>query len=75
MNQEEARAQIVEWASAHFADGDDPCEVIVISIEYNEDNENWTAELEVSSSEDNPVVTFFERPYPHTGLQIVSIEY
>lgn len=75
MNEEEARAQIVKWAETNFADGDDPCEAKIIKIEYNENDENWTAELEINTSEDNPIVTFFERPAPHTGLQIVCIEY
>lgn len=75
MTEQEARARIIEWASAHFADEDEPCETKIISIEYNEDDEDWTAELEISTSEDNTIVTFFERPAPYTGLQIVSIEY
>jgi hypothetical protein len=74
MNEEEARLRIIKWAENYFADDNKPC-VKVVSIVFNADDEDWTAELEVSTSEDNPIVTFFERPAPHTGLQIVDIEY
>lgn len=76
MSEEEACAKIIDWAENYFnPNGDEPCTAEVVEIKYDKDDDNWVAELEVSSSADNPTVTFFERPAPHHGLQIVGVEY
>jgi len=76
MNEEEARQAIIAWAKHHFheeLDSEPDVEIIEINPR-DEDGEEWEAELDVSSSADDPQVTFFMAPEPY-GLQIISIDY
>ena len=76
MTEEEARHAITAWTKHQFREELDP-EPDVEIIEINprdEDGEEWEAELDVSSSADDPQVTFFMAPEPY-GLQIISIDY
>jgi hypothetical protein len=61
MTEPEARAVIIHWARGYFApEMDDPLpEVEVLSIVYNEQEDEWTTVLQVSTSADNPTVTFW----------------
>jgi hypothetical protein len=76
MTEAEARKVITQWAKNHFADNEEHVvpDVEVLSIEEQQDDE-WYAELSISTSEDNPLVTFFVSDIPGHGLQIVSVEY
>lgn len=77
MTEEEARNAITRWAKQHFAENEENItpEVEILSIKYDDEEDQWTAELEVSTSADNPTVTFFMDDRPGYGLQIDSVEY
>ena len=76
MTEDEARAKIVKWAKGYFSENHDNVipQIKIVSIAYDEYEEEWTAELEVSTSADNPHVTFFVSDEPGHGLQ-VQVEY
>ena len=76
MTEQEARHAITTWAKQHFSENHDNVipKVEIVSIAYDEYGEEWTAELEVSTSADNPHVTFFMSDEPGHGLQ-VQVEY
>jgi hypothetical protein len=75
MNEAEARQRIVAWAKDHFSEEHIIPDVKVLSIEYNEDEDEWSAELLVSTSAENPFVTFFEDSTSQLGVQVRSVEY
>ena len=75
MTDDEARARITRWAKQHFYDEDEEItpDVDIVSLAYHPSEDEWEAELSVSTSADNPTVTFFhDEQY---GLQIVAVEY
>ncbi len=77
---QEARTAIIRWAQSYFAPeiDDPPPEVAILSIAYNEQDDEWIAELEISSSADNPTVTFWfdnHHPMEKNRLHIANIEY
>lgn len=76
MTEQEARTAITQWAKGYFAESDEETipEVSIVQIAYDEYGEEWEAELAVSTSADNPHVTFFVVDEPGHGLQ-VTVEY
>ena len=58
MNEEEARKALIRWAKDYYGDDEEEPEIKIITIEYDQYEEEWSAELEVSTSADNPLVTF-----------------
>lgn len=77
MTENEARQAITKWAKGHFAENDEHVipAVSIVSIRHDAEDDTWEAELEVSTSADNPHVTFFKSDQHGYGLQIASIEY
>jgi hypothetical protein len=60
MTEQEARSAIIHWAKRYDAEYDEPVpEVTVLSLTYDEYESEWTAELAVSTSAENPTVTFW----------------
>lgn len=72
MTEEEARETITQWAESYYGDDEKP-DVEILSIVYHEDEEEWEAELEVSTSADNPTVTFWMSK--EHGLRVNTVEY
>ena len=73
MTEQEARETITSWASNHWFTNDIRPAVEVVTIEHNEDDGEWEAELEVTHCADNPHVTF-TLDEQH-GLQVSAVEY
>lgn len=61
MDEQEARRRIAAWAKRYYyAEKEDSTpEVSVLNCTWDDGDEEWTAELEVSTSADNPTVTFW----------------
>jgi AmiR/NasT family two-component response regulator len=72
MTEQKAREAIVTWARNHFFENDIRPDVQVLTIQHNDDDE-WEAKLVVSTSADNPHVTFFMDE--QHGLQVSAVEY
>jgi hypothetical protein len=74
MTEQEACAAIVRWAKRYYSpEIDDPTpDVNVVSITHDANEDEWIAELEVSSCADNPFVTFW---LEENRLHIENIEY
>jgi hypothetical protein len=77
MTEVEARQHITRWAKQHFAPerGDPTPNVEIISLSHDAKEDERQAELAVSTSADNPHVTFFMDDRPGYGLQVASVEY
>ncbi len=80
MTEAEASAAIIRWAKGYFApEIDDPTpEVEVLSIAYHEQADEWIATLQVSTSADDPTVTFwFDEVHllEENRVHIENIEY
>jgi hypothetical protein len=75
ITEEEARTRIIEWAKHYFSNygEEEEPKVEVVSISYDKEEEEWSAELEVSTSEDNPSVVFWLDD--QHGLQVEGPEY
>lgn len=75
MTTEEAEAAIKRWAKIHFRihETDPSPEVDVFDLEYNTDEDEWTAELQVSTSEDNAYVSFWVDD--KHGIQVPFVDY
>lgn len=77
MTEDEARARIITWARNHYAENEENITptVEVVSIQHDAQEDTWEAELDVSTSADNPHVSFFMSDIPGHGLQVTSVEY
>lgn len=75
--EEEARRNITRWAKFYYAENEESVvpDVEIISIVYDEKEDYWEAELEVSTSADNPHVLFYVDPQRAYSVVVVSIEY
>jgi hypothetical protein len=74
MTEAKARNAIIDWAESYFCEEEKVAPTVtIVRLDYDQEEEEWTAELEVSTSADNPTVTFWmdER----FGLQVPIIEY
>jgi len=82
MSEQEARERIIAWAKEHFTpistvpeEFDLTPEVSVVDIHYDAEFDVWDAQLSVSSSLDNPYVTFTEDSSHEHGIQVNHVEY
>ncbi len=78
ISEQMARNAIIEWARSYFAPNiDDPTpDVEVVSIDHNLADDEWKAELNVSTSADHPVVMFwFDEDDDAQELHIDAVEY
>ncbi len=83
MHQEEekaAREALIAWARRYFApELDDPVpEVMILSLGYNQAEDEWEAELSVSTCADRPHVTFWLddiHSLQGNRLHIIAVEY
>lgn len=75
MTKKQAEAAIKTWAKSHYRETiDDPTpEVDVFDLEYDPDEEEWTAKLQISTSEANAHVTFWVDD--KHGIQVPIVEY
>jgi hypothetical protein len=60
MTEDQAREALLRWARAHWREDDsfEEPDVQILSIKQTDDDQ-WEAELSVSSVADNPAVAFF----------------
>jgi hypothetical protein len=82
MSEQEARERIIAWARSHFTpistapeEFDLTPEVSVEGIHYDAEFDVWDAKLHVSSSLDDPYVTFTEDSMYKYGIQVSHVEY
>lgn len=72
----QAEQLITRWAEHHFRDEEEEITpaVQVLSLAFHSGQDEWEAELVVSTSADNPHVTFVMSAQPGQGLHIVRVE-
>ncbi len=77
ISEQMARNAIIEWAKRYFAPNiDDPMpDVEVVNIDHNLADDEWEAELNVSTSADNPEVMFWFDDEQDNKLCIDAVEY
>ena len=73
MTEQEARSRIIAWAKEHFEGKTQP-DVEVVGIHYDAEFDVWDAKLSVSSSADDPYVTFTEDSMYKHGVQVSHVE-
>jgi hypothetical protein len=78
--EEQVRHALIAWAQRYFAPGlDDPKpEVTILSLGYNQAEDEWEAELAVSTCADHPHVTCWLddiHPLQENRLHIEAVEY
>jgi hypothetical protein len=71
---QQARDAIASWAEDYFTQSATSAPAVqVLSLAYDEQEDEWTAELEISSSAENPTVTFWIDD--QRKLHVENIEY
>jgi hypothetical protein len=77
MTEQEARTAITEWVKGYFVQSEENAlpEVEIVTMAYYKGEEEWTVELEVSKSANNPYVRFSMSDEPGHGLQIINVKY
>jgi hypothetical protein len=74
MTEQEAREAIIAWAKEHFAGVTQP-QVEVEGIHYDAEFDVWDAKLSVSTSVDDPYMTFTEDSMYKHGVYVNAVEY
>lgn len=79
-SEQEVREGIILWAQRYYVtEIDDPTpDVNIVNLEYHANDDEWEAELEVSTSADNPHVMFWtddDHQLVENWLHVIGVEY